>query len=228
MQNQPILSDVQVVPVSLAVISCLVQASIKGPNPAEVINSIILLGRLGIRIDKETVEYFTFPNIPKDNSPLSKHYYESLLPHKDKVRSLLDIDMPTEYKNFYSFLASSPQRKSELVFSHSELERFSSLLKKRLNSDEYFTSNYNEFNNEKTKNLSIPIKLMGQIPKSNINLKNLQSFLKIPAPIEKIKVERGNHKGGRKSLKSIIEDSDNSVESSIKKTIKKDKKKKNI
>ena len=68
------------------------------PRYSTIVEAVEFLGKVGIRLDEETLEYFTIPDIPRDDSPLSKHYYELLLPHKDKVRSVLNIEVPAVYK----------------------------------------------------------------------------------------------------------------------------------
>ena len=97
MQSQPMLPEVQVIRVSLSVASCLVQAARKGKTVSAIVDALKFLGKVGIRLDSVTMEYFTIPDVLEDNSRTSKHYFEKLIPHKEKVRSLMSIDMPVAY-----------------------------------------------------------------------------------------------------------------------------------
>ena len=81
--------------------SCLVQAARKDRSVGAVIDALEFLGKVGIRLDKETNEYFTIPEVKIDRSKESKHYHEKLLPHKERVRSLMDIDMPEQYQSTF-------------------------------------------------------------------------------------------------------------------------------
>lgn len=133
MHSQPILPDVQVANVSLAVVSCLVRAALQEKKFADIFEAIEFLGKVGVRLDAETLEYFTIPDIPRDESPLSKHYYETFLPHKDKVRSLMNIEVPSVYKeneNCVDFICNIPEPIFE--FGKDSYASFSKLFVKSL------------------------------------------------------------------------------------------------
>ena len=90
--------------VSLCVLSVLAQAvrsslSVGSTSSAKALqleleNSLAVLGAAGVRLEKETREYFRIPEEPLLNSPNSRHYHRLFVPQKRKQRSLLDIDMP--------------------------------------------------------------------------------------------------------------------------------------
>ena len=90
--------------VSLCVLSVLAQAvrsslSVGSTSSAKALqleleNSLVVLGAAGVRLEKETREYFRIPEEPALNSPNSRHYHRLFVPQKRKQRSLLDIDMP--------------------------------------------------------------------------------------------------------------------------------------
>lgn len=90
--------------VSLCVLSVLTQAvrssfSVGSSSSAKALqleleSSLAVLGAAGIRLEKETREYFRIPEEPALNSPNSRHYHRLFVPQKRKQRSLLDIDMP--------------------------------------------------------------------------------------------------------------------------------------
>lgn len=91
------------VEVSLCVLSVLAQAvrssfSVGSTSEKalqlELESSLAVLGAAGIRLEKETREYFRIPEEPALNSPNSRHYHRLFVPQKRKQRSLLDIDMP--------------------------------------------------------------------------------------------------------------------------------------
>jgi hypothetical protein len=52
---------------------------------------------VGIRPDQETMEYFRMPALPAPGSANSRHHTRLLAPHKERVRSLMDLNMPAEY-----------------------------------------------------------------------------------------------------------------------------------
>jgi len=85
--------------VSLDVISVLAQACRTAEGPEALGETLLLLGSMGIRPDRETMEYFRLPDEPSANSPNSRHYRRRLVPHKARVRSLLDIEVPTLLRN---------------------------------------------------------------------------------------------------------------------------------
>lgn len=90
--------------VSLCVLSVLAQAvrsslSVGSTSSAKALqleleSSLAVLGAAGVRLEKETREYFRIPEEPALNSPNSRHYHRLFVPQKRKQRSLLDIDMP--------------------------------------------------------------------------------------------------------------------------------------
>ena len=67
----------------------------KGASLEEtLIAALYFLGSIGILPDEETMDYFRIPDLPSKGSPNSRHFVQSLLPHRQKVRSLMDIEMP--------------------------------------------------------------------------------------------------------------------------------------
>lgn len=87
------------VAVGLDVISVLAQACRTQDGPAALTETLAFLGKMGVRPDKETMEYFRLPAEPKANSPNSRHYIRQLVPHKARVRSLLDMELPVGLDN---------------------------------------------------------------------------------------------------------------------------------
>eukprot|EP01041_Mallomonas_annulata_P006410 gene6410-12961_t len=80
--------------VGLDVISVLAQSCRSEEGPEALKETLVFLGKMGVRPDRETMEYFRMPSEPAANAPNSRHYRRQLLPHKAKVRSLLDMDLP--------------------------------------------------------------------------------------------------------------------------------------
>lgn len=99
-----------VITVSFPVLSVLAQAarSRTGVLPltsksATTLEEVLIaalqfLGSFAIHPDASTMEYFRIPNLPTKGSPNSRHYVQSLAPHREKVRSLMDLEMPGEFK----------------------------------------------------------------------------------------------------------------------------------
>ena len=95
MEEQPL--DPRVVhrmEVGLDVISTLVQARRSKDGLEELLDSLQFLGSMGIKPDAETMEYFRPQQEPAVNSPNSRHHTRLLMPHKRRMRSLLDIEFP--------------------------------------------------------------------------------------------------------------------------------------
>jgi len=95
MEEQPL--DPRVVhrmEVGLDVISTLVQARRSKDGLEELRESLRFLGSMGIKPDAETMDYFRPQREPVANSPNSRHHTRLLMPHKKRLRSLLDIEFP--------------------------------------------------------------------------------------------------------------------------------------
>ena len=102
--------DMAIITVSFPVLSVLVQAArsrtdvlpmtIKSPPTLEevLVSALEFLGSVSIHPDAGTMEYFRIPDLPIKGSPNSRHYVQALVPNRDKVRSLMDLEMPVEYK----------------------------------------------------------------------------------------------------------------------------------
>jgi hypothetical protein len=101
--------EAAVITVSFPVLSVLAQAArsrtgvlpltSKSATLEEVlIAALQFLGSFAIHPDAGTMEYFRIPNLPTKGSPNSRHYVQSLAPHREKIRSLMDLEMPGEFK----------------------------------------------------------------------------------------------------------------------------------
>ena len=75
----------------------LYQAVRRDGGPPALAAALAFLGRVGIQPDQETMEYFSMPAAPAPGSANSRHHTRLLAPHKERVRSLMDINMPAEY-----------------------------------------------------------------------------------------------------------------------------------
>jgi hypothetical protein len=107
------------------------------------------LGKIGIKLDEETLEYFRMPTegIVK-GSPNSRHYTTRLLPHRDKLRSLInDITIPDSLQSDTSLPMNGPllselamrSKMIEPYFDHENIgenNKPSKLMKKMLKSNE--------------------------------------------------------------------------------------------
>lgn len=101
--------EIAIMTVSFPVLTVLAQAArsradvlpltSKAATLEEVlIAALQFLGSFAIHPDAGTMEYFRIPNLPTKGSPNSRHYVQSLVPNREKVRSLMDLEMPGEFK----------------------------------------------------------------------------------------------------------------------------------
>ena len=97
MEDQETPDGFECTTASLGVLAVLVQAVRKEGGVSALSDAMVFLGKVGIRPDAETMEYFRIPVAPAQGAPNSRHYHRLLLPHKERVRSLMDLQMPAEY-----------------------------------------------------------------------------------------------------------------------------------
>ena len=97
MEDQETPQGFECTTASLGVLAVLVQAVRKDGGVSALSDAMVFLGKVGIRPDAETMEYFRIPVAPAQGAPNSRHYHRLLLPHKERVRSLMDLQMPAEY-----------------------------------------------------------------------------------------------------------------------------------
>lgn len=112
------------VSVGLDVLSAMAQAcrTEEGVEPLEGV--LAMLGELGVRPDKETMEYFRPPPVPVANSPNSRHYLKKLLPHKQKMRSVLDLEPPEELQSDVSLPERGSFVRTAAVGGRSDMEPY--------------------------------------------------------------------------------------------------------
>lgn len=91
----PVEEGIECVTASLSVLSVLVQCCRTETGPAGLVNALRFLGSVGIRPDEETMEYFRIGPAPSRFSADSRHYHTKLLPRREKLRSILDIEFPS-------------------------------------------------------------------------------------------------------------------------------------
>lgn len=97
MEVQPVPEGFECTTASLGVIAVLVQAVRKDGGLSALSAAMSFLGSVGIRPDKDTMEYFRIPVAPAPGMPNSRHHNKLLVPHKQRVRSLMDLNMPAEF-----------------------------------------------------------------------------------------------------------------------------------
>jgi pentatricopeptide repeat protein len=222
MQSQKIAGDVQVAQVSLSVLSCLVQCCRQKKGLQALVDAVVFLGRVGIRLDKETMEYFTIPEVAKDDSPLSTHYYKLLLPHKEKMRSLMDIEMPSSYRNSFDAedrFYMSPEGRIECAEPYFESGKDSYSKFSKLFKSEDFVSSILDLEDEANEVEDISVlppptyistfaddptkKRSSLLPKSAAVKVSKNKDVKEMTPRQS--QFRRSNKGGRKSQSAIIE-----------------------
>jgi hypothetical protein len=81
---------------SISVLNVLVQAIRKDASLQSLVAALSYLGSAGIAPDSETMTYFRMgaESLPTEGSPNSRHLIRTLLPHRERVRSLMDMDIP--------------------------------------------------------------------------------------------------------------------------------------
>lgn len=71
--------------------------------------ALAFLGSVGIHPDAGTMEYFRIPDLPVKGSPRSRHHVRLLEPHRHRVGSLMDLEVPAEIRQDLSAVESYAQ-----------------------------------------------------------------------------------------------------------------------
>lgn len=111
---------------SITVLNVLVQTIRKDTSLESLIGSLLYLGSLGIKPDEDTMEYFRMGTETIEiGSPNSRHVARSLNPHRERVRSLMDIEVPSQLKTdlrLIDDIVKSEGIQSKDLKSHRETE----------------------------------------------------------------------------------------------------------
>lgn len=77
-----------------------------------MIDALAVLGSVGIAPDEVTMEYFRLPEKLATGAPFSSHENKKLIPNRNKLRSLMDMEVPNDLREDFSLIDDIQYRRT--------------------------------------------------------------------------------------------------------------------